>query len=412
MTARQTDRLPLDGVRVVDMTWVWAGPYLGSLLGMLGAEVIKVESRSRPDFFRRFVVWPLADAEPEELGPNEGMMFNTVNLSKLGVALNLVRPEGIDLIKRLVAVSDVVIENMRAGILKRMGLDYEALRAVNPRIILLSSSARGGAGPEAHYAGYASVHHAVGGGTYITGYPDGPQGYAIGDVDLMNATAGAFAVIAALYHREETGEGQFIDLSQCEGVTSLIGEVLLDYQMTGRIPGRKGNSDELMAPHNVYPCWGVDRWLAIAVETDEEFAALARVMEKPELAADPRFATAAARKRNEDEIDAIISEWTLLRDRDLMARQLGEAGVAAAPSRDAQDLMRDPHLRARGVFVELDHPETGPRDFVGLPWQMPDCEPALKRSPLLGEHNDYVFGQLLGLDEAEIARLKESGIIE
>ena len=412
MTARQTDRLPLDGVRVVDMTWVWAGPYLGSLLGMLGAEVIKVESRSRPDFFRRFVVWPLADAEPEELGPNEGMMFNTVNLSKLGVALNLVRPEGIDLIKRLVAVSDVVIENMRAGILKRMGLDYEALRAVNPRIILLSSSARGGAGPEAHYAGYASVHHAVGGGTYITGYPDGPPGYAIGDVDLMNATAGAFAVVAALYHRKETGEGQFIDFSQCEGVTALIGEVLLDYQMTGRIPGRKGNSDDFMAPHNLYPCWGVDRWLAIAVETDEEFAALARVMEKPELADDPRFATAAARKRNEAELDAIISEWTRLRDRDLMARQLGEAGVAAAPSRDARDLMRDPHLRARGVFAELDHPETGPRDFVGLPWQMSGCQPALKRSPLLGEHNDYVFGQLLGLDEAEIARLKKSGIIE
>jgi len=412
MTARQTDRLPLDGIRVVDMTWVWAGPYLGSLLGMLGAEVIKVESRSRPDFFRRFVVWPLADAEPEELGPNEGMMFNTVNLSKLGVALNLVRPEGIDLIKRLVAVSDVVIENMRAGILKRMGLDYEALRAVNPRIILLSSSARGGAGPEAHYAGYASVHHAVGGGTYITGHPDGPPGYAIGDVDLMNATAGAFAVVAALYHRKETGEGQFIDFSQCEGVTALIGEVLLDYQMTGRIPGRKGNSDDFMAPHNLYPCWGVDRWLAIAVETDEEFAALARVMEKPELADDSRFATAAARKRNEADLDAIISEWTRLRDRDLMARQLGEAGVAAAPSRDARDLMRDPHLRARGVFVELDHPETGPRDFVGLPWQMSGCQPALKRSPLLGEHNDYVFGELLGLDEAEIARLKESGIIE
>jgi len=412
MTAQQTDRLPLDGVRVVDMTWVWAGPYLGSLLGMLGAEVIKVESRSRPDFFRRFVVWPLADAEPEELGPNEGMMFNTVNLSKLGVALNLVRPEGIDLIKRLVAVSDVVIENMRAGILKRMGLDYEALRAVNPRIILLSSSARGGAGPEAHYAGYASVHHAVGGGTYITGYPDGPPGYAIGDVDLMNATAGAFAVVAALYHRKETGEGQFIDFSQCEGVTALIGEVLLDYQMTGRIPGRKGNSDDFMAPHNLYPCWGTDRWLAIAVETDEEFAALARVMEKPELADDPRFATAAARKRNEAELDAVISEWTRLRDRDLMARQLGEAGVAAAPSRDARDLMRDPHLRARGVFVELDHPETGPRDFVGLPWQMSGCQPALKRSPLLGEHNDYVFGQLLGLDEAEIARLKKSGVIE
>ena len=409
---REAPALPLRGIRVVDFTWVWAGPYCGTLLAMLGAEVIKVESKRRLDFFRRYVIWPLADAAPQEQSPNESMMFNAVNLSKLGVAVNIGRPEGIDLVRRLVGVSDVVVENMRPGTMSRMGLSYETLREINPGIILLSSSARGGSGPESHYAGYASVNHAVGGGTYITGHPDGPLGHAIGDVDLMNATAGAFAIIAALYHREETGEGQFIDLSQCEGVTSLIGEVLLDYQMTGRIPGRKGNSDELMAPHNVYPCWGVDRWLAIAVETDEEFAALARVMEKPELADDPRFATAAARKRNEADLDAIISEWTRLRDRDLMACQLGEAGVAAAPSRDARDLMRDPHLRARGVFVELDHPETGPRDFVGLPWRMSGCQPALKRPPLLGEHNDYVFGELLGLDEAEIARLKESGIIE
>jgi crotonobetainyl-CoA:carnitine CoA-transferase CaiB-like acyl-CoA transferase len=412
MTPPQADRLPLDGVRVVDMSWVWAGPYLGSLLAVLGAEVIKVESRSRPDFFRRHVVWPLADAEPVELGPNEAMMFNSVNLNKLSVALNLARPEGIDLVRRLVAVSDVVIENMRAGALKRMGLDYEALRAVNPRVILLSSSARGGAGPEARYAGYASVNHAVGGGMYITGYPDGPPGHAVGDVDLMNATACAFAVVAALYHRQETDEGQFIDFSQCEGVTALLGEVLLEYQMTGRIPGRKGNSDDFMAPHNVYPAWGVDRWLAIAVETDEEFAALARVMEMPELADDPRFAAAAARKRNEAELDAVIAGWTRLRDRDWMAEELGAAGVAAAPSRDAWDLFRDPHLRARGVFVELDHPETGPRDFVGLPWKMSDCEPPLRRPPLLGEHNDYVFGELLGLGKAEIGRLKKSGVIE
>ena len=196
-------------------------------------------------------------------------------------------------------MSDVVIENMRPGAMERMGLGYETLRRINPGIIMLSSSARGGEGPESRYAGYAAVNHAVGGGSYITGYEDGPPAHAVGDVDLMNGTAAAFAIVAALNYRARTGEGQFIDYSQTEAVTSLLGEVLLDYQMTGRIPGRKGNSDEFMAPHNLYPCWGVDRWLAIAVETDEEFAALCDVMEMPELARDPRFAEAKARKQNE-----------------------------------------------------------------------------------------------------------------
>ena len=280
-------RLPLEGVRVVDMSWVWAGPYCSMLLAALGAEVIKIESRDRLDFFRRYVIWPLADAAPTELGVEESMMFQVANMSKLSVTLNLARPEGMDLLKRLIAVSDVVVENMRPGAMERMGLATRRLTRIRPGIIMLSSSARGGEGPECLYAGYAAVNHAVGGGAYITGYADGPPAHAVGDVDIMNATASAFAIVAALRHRRQTGEGQFIDFSQCEGVTSFLGEVLLDYQMTGRIPGRKGNSDELMAPHNVYPCWGIDRWLAIAVETDAEFAALCEVMEMPELASTP-----------------------------------------------------------------------------------------------------------------------------
>lgn len=407
----QPGALPLEGVRVVDMTWVWAGPYTCMLLAVLGAEVIKVESRDRLDFFRRYAIWPLADAEPTELSTDGSMMFLAANMSKLGVTLNLGRPEGIDLLKRLIAAGDVVVENMRPGAMDRMGLGYEVLSRINPGIIMLSSSARGGSGPESQYAGYASVNHAVGGSAHITGYPDGPPGYALGDVDLMNATTAAFAIVAALNYRARTGEGQFIDYSQCEGVTSLIGEVLLDYQMTGRIPGRNGNSDELMVPHNVYPCWGVDRWLAIAVETDGQFAALCNVMETPELAGDPRFAEAGARKRNEAALDEIIAGWTRRQDRDYLAGRLCAAGVAAAPSRDAQDLFRDPHLRARGAFVAVDHPEGGTHDLVGLPWKMSGCEPVLKRAPLLGEHNEYVFGEVLGLEPAEIERLRREGVI-
>jgi benzylsuccinate CoA-transferase BbsF subunit len=408
----EPDTPPLLGVRVLDFTWVWAGPYATMLLAMLGAQIIKVESEGRTDIMRRAVVWPLFAPRPLEIPQNQGMSFNSINMNKLGVTVNLERPEGIDLVKRLVGISDVVIENMRAGTMERTGLGYEDLRQVNPKLIMLSSSARGATGPESQYAGYATVHHAVGGASYITGYPDGPPSNTLGDVDLVNATAAAFAIVAALHHRTETGEGQYIDFSQCEGVSSLIGEVLLDYEMNGRSPGRLGNADELVAPHNVYRCWGVDRWVAIVAETDEEFAALAEVIGQPQLAADARFYDPASRKKNEEELDRIISGWTRARDRDLVADTLARAGIAAAPSRDAEDLFHDAHLRARGAFVEIDHPELGSRDFVGPPWRMSACKVEPQHAPLLGEHNDYVFRELLGMSEAEVARLQREGVIQ
>jgi benzylsuccinate CoA-transferase BbsF subunit len=412
MTQSPDGKAPLRGVRVLDFTWVWAGPYATMLLAMLGAEVIKIESRERMDIMRRSIVWPLYEPTPLEIPPDQGMSFGAINMNKLGVTINLERAEAVDIVKRLVGKSDVVFDNMRPGAMDRMGLGYDELSRVNSRLIMLSSSARGATGPESQYAGYATVHHAVGGASHITGYPDGPPSTTFGDVDLVNATAAAFAVIAALHHRAATGEGQFIDYSQCEGVSSLIGEVLLDYEMNGRSPGRQGNADELMAPHNVYPCWGVDRWIAIAVETDEEFAALARVIGRPELAADPRFVDAASRKRNETELDAIVSGWTRVRDRDLIANTLARAGVAAAPSRDALDLFHDPHLQARGAFVEVDQPGVGPRRFAGPPWTMSGGGVEPRHAPMLGEHNDYVLRQILGMTEAEIAALQRVGAVQ
>jgi benzylsuccinate CoA-transferase BbsF subunit len=404
--------LPLQGVRVVDFTWVWAGPYTTMLLAMLGAEVIKVEGPRALDIGRRAIIWPLGEPEPLDIPTNQAMAFNALNMSKLGVTIDLAQPEGVELAKRLVAISDVAMDNMRAGSMERLGLGYEALREINPGIIMLSSTGRGSEGPERHYAGYAFIHCAIGGSAQITGYPDEPPSTTTGDVDLMNATASAFAIVAALYHRSRTGEGQFIDFSQCEGVTSLIGEVLLDYQMNGRIPGRQGNRDEFLAPHGVFQCWGVDRWVALVTETDEEFETLARVMGRPELAQDPRFADAASRKRNEAELDRLITEWTRPRDRDQVVEMLCQAGLAAAPSRNAWDLFRDPHLRARGAFVEMDHPELGPRELVGAPWRMSDYEPLVSHAPLLGEHNDYVFRQLLGLGDEELAELRQKGVTQ
>ena len=403
--------LPLEGVRVADFSWVWAGPYCTMLLATLGAEVIKVEGHRRTDLVRHGVVWPLQDAAPQETPTNQGMSLNSVNMSKKSVTLDLSRPEGVHLAKQLVAISDVVVDNMRAGAMVRLGLGYKELRQVRPDIIVVSSSSRGQEGPEKDYGGYATIHHAIGGGAYITGYADDAPCTSGGDSDIMNATATTYAILAALFHKVQTGEGQFIDFSQCEGVSCLIGELLLGYEMNSQIPERMGNAHPEYAPHNVYQCWGVDRWLALEVHSDSEFATLAYVIGKPDLAEDPRFAKMASRKANEVELDRIIEDWTRQRDRDWMVNEFSQAGLMAAPSRDWKDLYADPHLKARQAFVTVEHPEIGELELVGVPWKMGDAEADIRYAPLLGEHNDYVLHGLLGLSTGEISDLRRNDII-
>jgi len=403
--------LPLEGVRVADFCWVWIGPYCCKLLSMLGAEVIKVEGHKRTDLTRHSVIWPLCDCATTEVPPNQGMAFNALNMNKKSVTLDLTTLEGLELARRIATLSDVVVDNMRAGFMEKIGLGYEQLRRWRPDIIVVSCSSRGLKGPESSYAGYATIHHAVGGASYITGYPDDAPCHSSADPDLINGTTAAYAVVAALYHRMRTGEGQHIDYSQCEGVTSYIGDLLLGYEMTSEVPERMGNAHPQYAPHNVYRSWGVDRWLALEVHSDEEFAVLARVIGKPELAGDPRFADMGSRKRNEAELDRIIGDWTRERDRDWMVEEFCQAGLAAAPSRDGRDLYADPHLRARDAFVTVDHPELGELELVGAPWKMSDGRLAANRAPLLGEHNDYVLRQLLGLSEAEVADLRRDEVV-
>jgi len=407
----QSDALPLQGVRVADFSWVWVGPYCTMLLAALGAEVIKVEGHRRSDLTRRSVIWPLQDPEPTSLPPNQGMSFNSVNLGKQSLTLDLANPRGAELAKRLVSVSDIVVDNLRPGAMKRLGLGYEDLRKVRPDVIVLSLSSRGQEGPHRDYAGYATIHQAVGGAAYLTGYSDDAPSPSLGDVDLMNATTAAFAALAALHHREWTGEGQFIDYSQVEGVTSLIGDLLLGHELDGHVPERMGNAHPLYAPHNVYPCWGVDRWLALEIHCDEEFVTLCNLMGRSELAADARFADMASRKQNEAELDRAIEAWTRERDRDWLANHMCEAGLRAAPSRDHRDLYADPHLRARGAFARVEHPEAGELELVGTPWRLSGTEAEVRRAPLLGEHNDVVLGELLGLSEAEINELRRRDVI-
>ncbi len=413
-SATATDRtaLPLEGIRVAEFAWVWAGPYAGVLLSALGAEVIKVEGPKRLDLTRRSVVWPRAEEAPQKIDPDAGMAFNTMNLNKQSLTLDLSQREGRELALRLAAECDVVYDNMRPGAMVKLGLDYENLHRANPGLIVASSSGRGHGGPETEYLGYAMVHQGVAGGAYISGYPDDHPTHSGGDVDLMNAITLAFSIVAALHHRDLTGEGQFIDYSQCEGVSAILGEVLLEYEMTGKIPERAGNAHRSSAPHSVYRCWGIDRWLAIEVHSDEEFGRLAATMGRPELAEDPRFATAAARKQNEAELDRIIGAWTRERDRDWLARELLGAGVAAAPSRDARDLYADSHLRARGSFATVEHPECGDLELVGPPFRIEGRDLSPRRAPLLGEHTDAILGGLLGLSEEELADYRRRGVVD
>ncbi|HVS15659.1 MAG TPA: CoA transferase [Thermoanaerobaculia bacterium] len=404
--------LPLTGVRVLELCWVWAGPYAGQLLAALGAEVIKVESHKRTDLMRRTVVWPLPEPVPRQVPPAQGMAFNSVNRSKKSVTLDLSRPEGLEIARRLAVRSDVVVDNMRPGALDKLGLGFADLQPLKPELIVASSSGRGRGGPHTELLGYAMVHQGIGGGAYVSGYPDEPPTHSLGDVDIMNAMALAFAILVALAERDQSGRGQTIDYSQCEGVTSLLGEVFLGYQLDGVVPERAGNTHPRHAPHGVYPAWGVDRWIAIEVWSDDEWRRLAAVIERPDLADDERFATAEARKRLEAALDAEIAEWTRRRDRDWMVRVMQEAGVRAAPSRDARDLYADRHLRARGAWETVEHPELGPLELVAPPWKIAGLESRATAAPRLGEHTVEVLSRLLGLDGDELAHLESEGVIQ
>ncbi len=403
---------PLEGIRVADFTWAWAGPQGSLLLRMLGAEVIKIESRARLDHSR---VHSLT-AGSLRGGIDESPVFNDLNLGKRSVTLNLRSDGGRELVRKLVAECDIVLQNMRPGVLDRMGLGYDDLCKVRPDLIMLSSSAVGASGPEGSYAGYAPTFACLSGVASISGHPDEPPIALSGSVDLRVGTASAFAVLAALHYRQRTGEGQNIDLSSTEVMSAMMGHAFLDQQLSGRVPQRMGNRDDWMAPHGCYPCQsdasaraGVGTWLTLAVDGDPEWAALRGVLQDPELdGAD--FETAAARKQNEDRLDAHIERWTRARTADAAVDELQAAGLAAARLHNGASLSRDAHVTERQAFVPVVHPLLGDLRVVRPPWRMEGAaidEPA----PLLGQHNDYVLGEILGLDAGEIERLTREEIV-
>jgi crotonobetainyl-CoA:carnitine CoA-transferase CaiB-like acyl-CoA transferase len=417
-------RLPLSGIRVLDLTTGWAGPYAGRLLGDMGAEVIKIESVKDWDVTRSLHRL----GRDVEKGYNRSGYFNHLNRNKLGCTLDLSHSRGRELFLRLVALSDAVIESYRSGVMDGLGLSYDALRQARPDVILVSISAHGKDGPEAGHVANDAHAEQLAGLASLTGYPDrGPHKSGISYGEPVAGISAAAALCAALLYRRRTGHGRWVEVAQRESMTSLIGEFFVGFSMNGRQPPLLGNRHRSMAPHGCYPCAGLPvrqagppeaGWLAIAAASDAEFAALCQVMGRAELAADPRFADVVSRYRHQHELDEAISAWTRRKTPQEAAMALQEtglpdrqAGVAALPVPSVADLMEDPHLRERGFVEKTAHPEAGIWEMDGVPWRL-SLTPAHVRlsAPCFGEHNDYVFRHLLGLSAEEAAELERQGV--
>lgn len=425
---------PLDGVRVIDLCVVWAGPFATVLLGDLGAEVIKPENP--------FVFQPMtrgAMAHPPEValrmapawgggypgnvpGPrpwNYNPTFVSLYRNKRSFTVDLRRPEGMDVLRRLVAVSDVVYENNATGTMEKLGITYEWLKAANPRIIFVRVPAYGSSGPY-QSARALGVHlEAVMGHTLLRGYEDADpsSNTAIFSGDYLAGAQGAFAVMTALWHRERTGEGQLVEIAQAENAAAMFTQAVMDYSLNRNTQTAIGNRDVFgRYPCGVYPARSPgsaqsseDRWVAISIESDEQWRAFGEAIGRPPWAADPRFATNAGRAEHSREIDGSIAEYTREQDDYEMMHRLQAAGIAAAPVLEASRMFDDPHLRARGFF-RTQTTERGAHEYVGPLWRLPETPVEFAQPPVtFGEHNDYVYREVLKLSEDEVAALAAGG---
>lgn len=401
-------RLPLHGIRVLDLTMAWAGPYGTRLLADMGAEVIKVESVNNWDVLRA-----LNGQRPDvERVWDKSPYFNALNRNKYGCALDLAKPKGRELFLRLAAMSDVVIDNFRAEVMDNLGLTYEALATVNDQIIVVSMPGHGKTGPERDFVTYGTTIELLSGLAHLSGYEGGPpRKTGIAYPDPLAGIAAAGAVALALWDRRRTGRGQYVELAQRENMMSVIGEFIVAFSLNGREPPRRGNRHCSMAPHGCYPSVGDDQWLTIACENDAQFAALCSAIGRPGLPLDERFADVVSRYRNQNALDEIIAAWSRDRTKEEAAEALQAAGVPAMPVLSVPEVFGDEHLSAREFFEPVSHAIAGVWDIEGPQWQMSET-PAHVRlpAPSFAEHNDYVFGELLGLTEEQIAQLEADGV--
>ncbi len=373
----------LKNIRILDFTWVLAGPYATRILADFGAEVIKVQ--------------PLLPQEEDEFGRGYD---NTWNRNKRGITLNLDRPEGVALAKGLVKISDAVVENFTPRVMANWGLDYDSLKKIKPDIIMLSLSTMGSTGPWRDYAGFGPTIQAFSGMTHLTSYPGQPPlGLGNAYADHVAGLVACLALLGALEYRQRTGEGQYIDVSQVEAMASLLGDAF--------VPAR-----ETAAPHGVYQCKGSDRWCALAVFSEEQWQGFKKALGNPSWAEDKRLATFSGRLENKRALDGLIGSWAKEHTAEEAMVLLQGQGVATGVVQDASDLAQDPQLRERGFFVELDHPELGKTISDAVPVRLSGTPAQYSRAaPPQGQDNDYVYGELLGMSRGEMAELRKQGVV-
>lgn len=413
---------PLDGVRVADFSWFGAGPIAGQTLCTYGAGVIRVESETRIDSLR--VVQPIALNEDGSYKPgyNASGYFNNFNAGKLDITLNLNTEKGQELAYRIIEKSDIFLSNFTPRVIEKWNLRYEDLKAVNPRIIAAYQPMQGLDGPHRDFLGFGAVLTPITGITAMSGFPQRPPiGVGTNYPDyVVNPGHTVTALLAALRYRNKTGKGQLVELAQIESVTNVLGTAVADYLANGTEQTRGGNRSATASPHGAFRCAddpgsvnSPDRWIVIACRDDREWMELCQALGHAEMGADPRFETLADRKANEDELEALVGEW--VRDRkaeDVMALLQG-AMIPCGVVQHAQDLLdRDPHMKERGYYVYLDHPETGRAAYDGPGWKM-SATPGVLRAPapLLGEHTMEVCERIIGLGADEVADLLAEGVL-
>lgn len=423
-------RLPFKGIRVCDFTWFAAGPIATKMLADYGAEVIKIESMTRFDRLR--FVQPVPDNKAGNL--NCGGFFNNFNSSKLSMVLNLTQPKAAEIATRLILASDIVVENFSPRVMERLELTYERFAPLKPDLIWVDQPMQGLSGPHKYYAGYGALITPLGGLAHLTGFPHRPPvGTGTNYTDyVINCGHLFIAIVAALRHRQRTGRGQHIVMSQLESAVSILETAILDYTVNGRAHFRQGNRLPCAAPHGVYRCKGKerdcvyitayglmpgkknDRWCVIAVFNDEEWRAFCRVIGDPAWTKDDKFATLVGRKENEDELDRLVEEWTRERSPEEVMLLMQRAGVPTGVVQDAEDvLVHDPQVRARGYYVYLDHPEAGHTAYDGTPFRLSATPGQPSRpAPRMGEHTDVVCKEILGMSEGEINQCYVEGVFE
>ncbi|MFQ5417915.1 MAG: CaiB/BaiF CoA transferase family protein, partial [Myxococcota bacterium] len=399
----------LVGIRGATFGWVWAGPVVGQTLAYLGAAVYKVESRARVDMTRNLPPFAEGRASPDRSLSNHACWGGNGSVS-----LNLKKPEAVELARQLVSESEVVIENFGPGVMEGFGLGYDALRAIKQDLVMFSMPAAGLDGPLKDVRTYGLSLTSMTGLDSLTGYAGGgPIPVENAFSDPFNGIMGAYAILVALQHRARTGLGQHIDYSQQEAVMQMVGPAFMDYQLNGRVAGPMGNAHPLgaAAPHGVFPCAGDDRWISLAVSSEDAWRGLVKVLGAPEWAAAPEFASREQRVANASALYERLAAWTAGFDESDLVTRLQDAGVAAAPVLGVADLLGNAHFRARGTFVEVDHPQGFRETIYGAYVKTSRTEPRVCPGPAIGQDNDYVFRELLGLDEARYRELVEREVI-